>query len=108
MYRFGLLAVCLALVGCAKSVDQRADEYLDVSYQLCAANVKAYSHSDDGKIRIICEDDSFFLVKDEKTLEMMHELNGAYCTGQGFKVFHDRKSYYTFTCSNERQFNIPK
>ncbi len=108
MLKIGLFAICLVLVGCSKSVDERADDYLDVSYQLCAANVKAYSHGDDGKTRIICEDDSFFLVKDEETLDMMNELNGAYCNGQGFNVFHDRKNYFTFTCSNDRQFNIPK
>ncbi|CAG20467.1 MULTISPECIES: membrane lipoprotein lipid attachment site-containing protein [Photobacterium] len=106
-----LLSVIVALfvlTGCSKSVDQQADDYVDVSYTLCGTKVKAFSQGDDGKIRVICENDSYFVVKNQDTLAYMHELNGAYCLGLGFAVFTERSNYYTFTCSNDKNFNIPK
>ncbi|MGF1760758.1 hypothetical protein L4D76_23110 [Photobacterium sagamiensis] len=98
----------LALSGCSKSVDEQADDYVDVSFSLCGTKVKAYSQGDDGKIRVICDNDSYFLVKSEETLTYMQELNGAYCHGKGFSLFNERKNYYTFTCAGDKNFNIPK
>ena len=96
------------LTSCSKSVDEQADEYVDLSFTLCGAKVKAYSQGDDGKIRVVCENDSYFLVKDRETLAYMNELNGAYCYGKGFSVFNERSNYYTFTCMDDKSFNIPK
>lgn len=98
----------LVLSGCAKSIDEKADDYIDVSFSLCGTKVKSFSQGDDGKIRVICDNDSYFVVKSEETLALMQELNGAYCRGQGFSVFTERKKYYTFTCANDKNFNIPK
>ncbi|MGF1681695.1 hypothetical protein [Photobacterium minamisatsumaniensis] len=104
-----LMLVGLAVIaGCSKSVDERADDYTEASFTLCGSNVQSYSEGDDGKIRILCENESYFLVKDQNSLAYMHELNGAYCKGKGFSAFHERSNYYTFTCEGERNFNIPK
>ncbi|KLV05225.1 hypothetical protein ABT56_12670 [Photobacterium aquae] len=103
-----ILLLPLFAVGCSKSVDERADEYVEASFTLCGAKVQSYSLGDDGKIRIVCENDSYFLVKDQGTLAYMQELNGAYCQGKGFNAFHERKSYYTFICSGDKSFNVPK
>ncbi|GAB3524556.1 MULTISPECIES: hypothetical protein [Photobacterium] len=103
-----IILLPLLLAGCSQTVDERADEYVDLSFTLCGAKVKTYSQGDDGKIRVICENDSYFLVKDKETLAYMNELNGAYCYGKGFSVFNERSNYYTFTCKDEKSFNIPK
>ncbi|CAH0534720.1 hypothetical protein VST7929_02670 [Vibrio stylophorae] len=108
MRMMSLLACTLLLAGCAKSIDERADEYMDVSFELCGMKVQSYSHSDDGKIRILCENDSYFLVKDQDTLRYMQELNGAYCKGKGFAAFQERSNYFTFSCNGGANFNIPK
>ncbi|MCW8329843.1 hypothetical protein MD588_13600 [Photobacterium sp. SDRW27] len=98
----------LILTACSKSVDERADEYVDTSFTLCGSKVQAFSQGDDGKIRVVCENESYFLVKNQETLAYMHELNGAYCKGKGFQTFNERSKYYTFTCIDDRSFNIPK
>ncbi|ELR63791.1 hypothetical protein C942_03250 [Photobacterium marinum] len=105
---FSVIILSMLLGACSKSVDQRADEYVDVSFTLCGAKVKAFSQGDDGKIRVVCDNESYFLVKNEETLAYMHELNGAYCHGKGFRTFNERSSYYTFTCMDDKNFNIPK
>ncbi|OAN18082.1 hypothetical protein A3K86_03970 [Photobacterium jeanii] len=104
----GVTFLMLLLSACSKSVDQQADDYVEASYALCGAKVKAFSKSDDGKIRIICQNDSYFVVKNQGTLAYMQELNGAYCHGKGFAVFSERENYYTFTCADDKNFNIPK
>ncbi|MGF1868438.1 hypothetical protein [Photobacterium indicum] len=102
-----LLAFTL-LSGCSQSVDERADDYTDVSFALCGTNVKAFSQGDDGKIRLICDDESYFSLKNNQTLVQMQEINGAYCLGEGFSMFSERKNYYTFTCKSNKRFNIAK
>ncbi|MDO6707965.1 MULTISPECIES: hypothetical protein [unclassified Photobacterium] len=96
------------LAGCSASVDERANDFVDVSYSLCAAKVQSFSQGDDGKIRVVCDNDSYFSVKSQQTLTVMNELNGAYCQGKGFSHFNERSDYYTFTCLNDKNFNIPK
>ncbi|MGF1687441.1 hypothetical protein L4C36_12200 [Photobacterium japonica] len=105
-----LIVIFLSLlaVGCSKSVDERADDYVEASFTLCGSKVKSYSQGDDGKIRVRCENDSYFTVKDQATLAYMHELNGAYCHGKGFQAFNERQRYFTFVCNGEKRFNIPK
>ncbi|PSW09997.1 hypothetical protein C9I98_25425 [Photobacterium sanctipauli] len=103
-----LITTAVITTGCSKSVDERADEYTEASFTLCGSKVQSYSQGDDGKIRILCENDSYFLVKDQASLAYMHELNGAYCKGKGFSAFHERSRYFTFTCEGDRNFNIPK
>ncbi|MDV5168607.1 hypothetical protein [Photobacterium rosenbergii] len=98
----------LVIAGCTKSVDERADEFVEASFTLCGSNVQSYAQGDDGKIRVVCENNSYFSVKDQETLAYMHELNGAYCRGKGFSSFHERSRYFTFTCMGEKSFNIPK
>ncbi|MGF1723960.1 hypothetical protein [Photobacterium nomapromontoriensis] len=98
----------VVMVGCSMSVDERADDYVDASFTLCGAKVQSFSQGDDGKIRVVCENNSYFSVKDKTTLAYMHELNGAYCHGKGFTTFNERSRYYTFTCRGDKQFNIPK
>jgi len=98
----------LALAGCSASIDERANDFVDVSYSLCGAKVKAFSQSDDGKIRVVCENDSYFSVNNQQTLTVMNEINGAYCHGRGFSHFNERSDFYTFTCMNDKNFNIPK
>ncbi|MGF1716156.1 hypothetical protein L4D08_14880, partial [Photobacterium chitinilyticum] len=55
-----IILLPLLLAGCSQSVDERADEYVDLSFTLCGAKVKTYSQGDDGKIRVICDNDSYF------------------------------------------------
>ncbi|KLV09502.1 hypothetical protein ABT57_11375 [Photobacterium ganghwense] len=103
-----MLFLPLVVTGCSQSIDERADHYVEVSYTLCGAKVRSYSQGDDGKIRIVCDNNSYFSVKDEDTLAYMHELNGAYCQGKGFSNFHERSRYFTFTCEDDKNFNVPK
>ncbi|MDO6542873.1 hypothetical protein [Photobacterium sanguinicancri] len=105
---FSVIFFTVAVTACSQTVDQQADDYVEASYALCGAKVKAFSKSDDGKIRVICQNDSYFVVKNQSTLAYMQELNGAYCHGKGFTVFSERKNYYTFTCVDDKNFNIPK
>ncbi|MGF1763601.1 hypothetical protein [Aliivibrio kagoshimensis] len=103
-----VLVLSVWLVACSSSVDEKADDFMDVSFNLCATKIKSFSKGDDGVIRTVCEDGSYFQVKNQQTIEVMQEINGAYCNGVGFSAFNERKNYYTFTCKNDRSFNVAK
>ncbi|MBL4829547.1 MAG: hypothetical protein JKY55_06640 [Aliivibrio sp.] len=106
--KVAVVGLSVLLAACSNSVDEKADDFMDVSFNLCATKVKSFSKGDDGIIRTVCEDGSYFQVKNQETIEVMQEINGAYCNGVGFSSFNERKKYYTFTCKNDRSFNIAK
>ncbi|CAM2908124.1 hypothetical protein [Vibrio rarus] len=97
----------LFLLGCADKNTQE-DNYLDASFELCNTEVSLYSVSDDGKVRIICADDSKFALSSEETLEIMRDINVDYCSGEGLSKFNESRRYYTFRCKSGTQLSINK
>ncbi|WP_413283936.1 hypothetical protein [Vibrio sp. MA40-2] len=101
----GLLS--LILVGCSSQNTQQ-DNYLDASFELCNTEVSTYSVSDDGRVRIICADDSKFTMNSEATLEIMRDINIDYCTGEGLSKFNESRRYYSFQCKSGTTLSINK
>lgn len=97
----------LLLLGCADKNTQQ-DNYLEASFELCNTEVSLYSVSDDGQVRIICEDDSKFALDSEQTLEVMRDINIDYCSGEGLSKFSESRRYYTFSCKSGTQISINK
>ncbi|MDA9556237.1 hypothetical protein N9R79_01870 [Vibrio sp.] len=95
-----------ALSGC--SSDTPSDVYQEMSFELCNTNIKVYSISDDGRVRVICEDGSKFAMKNEKTLYTMKDINIEYCDGGGLGKFNESKKYYSFKCKSGALLSIPK
>ena len=60
----GLLVITLS--GCSSPTQE--DSYLDASFQLCNTEVKVFSTSDDGKVRIVCADGSKFAMDNAKDI----------------------------------------
>lgn len=100
----GLLA--LALSGCSSTTQE--DNYLDASFELCNTEVKVFSTSDDGKVRIVCADGSKFAMDDAKTLDIMRDLNASYCSGEGLGQFNESSRYYMFKCKSGSMISINK
>ncbi|MFC1237345.1 hypothetical protein L3V77_13325 [Vibrio sp. DW001] len=108
MQKLGLLSfLSLILVGCSTQNTQQ-DNYLDASFELCNTEVRTYSVSDDGRVRIICEDDSKFTMNSEATLEIMRDINIDYCTGEGLSKFNESRRYYSFQCKSGSTISINK
>ncbi|MDV7104781.1 hypothetical protein R3X26_10265 [Vibrio sp. TH_r3] len=97
----------LILVGCSSQNTQQ-DNYLDASFELCNTEVSTYSVSDDGRVRIICADDSKFTMNSEETLEIMRDINIDYCTGEGLSKFNESNRYYSFQCKSGTTLSINK
>lgn len=97
----------LVLAGCSGAPKQQ-DNYQDASFELCNTEVKVYSVSDDGRVRIICSDGSKFQLNNEKTLDIMRDINVDYCTGEGLGKFNETSRYYTFQCKSGALININK
>lgn len=107
MKTLSLLGICaIALVGCSNTTQQ--DNYLDASFELCNTEVDVYSVSDDGRVRIICVDNSKFTMDSEETLEIMRDINIDYCTGEGLAKFHESSRYYSFQCKSGTMLSINK
>jgi hypothetical protein len=108
MQKLGLIGFfSLILVGCADQNTQQ-DNYLDASFELCNTEVRTYSVSDDGRVRIICADDSKFTMNSEETLEIMRDINIDYCTGEGLSKFNESRRYYSFQCKSGTTLSITK
>lgn len=108
MQKLSLLGFfALILVGCSSQNTQQ-DNYLDASFELCNTEVRTYSVSDDGRVRIICEDDSKFTMNSEETLEIMRDINIDYCTGEGLSKFNESRRYYSFQCKSGTTLSINK
>jgi hypothetical protein len=108
MQKLGLIGFfSLILVGCADQNTQQ-DNYLDASFELCNTEVRTYSVSDDGRVRIICADDSKFTMNSEETLEIMRDINIDYCTGEGLSKFNESRRYYSFQCKSGTTLSINK
>ncbi len=108
MMKYFTLAAITALVlsGCASNTQE--DNYLDASFELCNTEVKVFSTSDDGKIRIICADESKFALDSAKTLDVMRDLNATYCSGEGLGKFNESRRYYSFQCKSGSLISINK
>ncbi|OEF23909.1 hypothetical protein [Vibrio rumoiensis] len=100
----GLLVITLA--GCSSPTQE--DNYLDASFQLCNTDVKIFSTSDDGKVRIVCADGSKFAMDNAKTLDTMQDLNASYCSGGGLGQFNESSRYYMFKCKSGSMISINK
>ncbi|MFV0576311.1 MAG: hypothetical protein ACK5NC_13000 [Vibrio sp.] len=96
----------LALAGC--SSQSQEDNYMDASFELCNTEVKVYSTSDDGKVRIVCADGSKFALDNAKTLDTMRDLNANYCSGEGLGQFNETNKYYMFKCKSGSLISINK
>ena len=108
MQKISLLGfLSLILVGCS-SQNMQQDNYLDASFELCNTEVSTYSVSDDGRVRIICADDSKFTMNSEDTLEIMRDINIDYCTGEGLSKFNESSRYYSFQCKSGTTLSINK
>ena len=100
------IVLTLLLSGCSKNTQE--DNYLDASFELCGTDVKVYSVSDDGRVRIICNDGSKFTLNKQSTLQVMRDINIDYCTGEGLSKFSESKRYYSFQCKSGTQLTINK
>jgi hypothetical protein len=94
------------IAGCAQNTQQ--DNYLEASFELCNTEVNLYSVSDDGRVRIVCKDDSKFALNSEKTLDIMRDINIDYCNGEGLGQFSESRKYYSFRCKSGTLLNINK
>lgn len=101
----GLILVGL-LSACASNTQQ--DNYREASFELCNTEVKIYSVSDDGRVRIVCADDAKFALQSEKTLDIMRDINIDYCDGAGLGKFTESKTYYLFQCKSGTLLSIAK
>ncbi|CAH0538984.1 hypothetical protein [Vibrio marisflavi] len=108
MNKIGFLAFITSalLVGCSSNTQE--DNYREASFELCNTEVKVYSVSEDGRVRIVCSDGSKFALKDEKTLETMKDINVEYCHGEGLGKFNESRKYYTFKCKSGTMLSISK
>ena len=102
----GLFTVTLA--ACSSDIQTQNDNYLDASFELCNTEVKTYSVSDDGRVRIICADGSKFTMNSEETLEVMRDINIDYCAGEGLSKFNESRRYYSFQCKSGTNLSINK
>ncbi len=110
MNKIGIVtaAICvLAIAGCAKSTT-KPDNYQQASFELCNTDVKLYSVSDDGRVRIICADGSKFALNSQKTLQTMRNINIDYCNGEGLGKFNETRNYYSFQCKSGALLSIAK
>jgi len=94
------------LSGC--SAGQQRDNYIEVSYELCGTNVKIYSVSDDGRLRVVCQDGGNFALSSAKSLKKMQDINLDYCDGQGLGKFSETTSRYLFQCKSGSLLSINK
>lgn len=101
----GLIA--FTLTGCASAPTQQ-DNYMDASFELCNTEVKVYSTSDDGRVRIVCADGSKFALRSAETLEVMRDINADYCSGEGLSKFNESSRYYQFRCKSGETISINK
>ncbi len=109
MYKLGLvtmMAVSALLTGCASN--EQRDNYQEASFELCNTDVKIYSVSDDGQVRIVCADQSKFSLASESTLETMRDINVNYCSGEGLGQFNETRKYYMFKCKSGTLISISK
>lgn len=108
MNKIGFLALITSalLAGCSSNSQQ--DNYREASFELCNTEVDIYSVSEDGRVRIVCSDGSKFALKDEKTLEVMKDINVEYCDGEGLGKFNESRKYYTFKCKSGTLLSISK
>jgi hypothetical protein len=104
---FTLIAAAILIVGCS-SKNTAQDNYMEASFELCNTEVDVYSLSDDGRVRIICSDDSKFALASEKTLEIMRDINVDYCNGGGLGSFNESSKYYSFKCKSGTLLSISK
>jgi len=70
------------LAGCAQQ-NTAQDNYREASFELCNTEVKLYSVSKDGRVRIVCADGAKFALNSEETLNVMRDINIDYCDGEG-------------------------
>ena len=101
--------LCLGTVlsGCSSDNTVR-DNFYDASFELCGTEVKVYSVDDDGQTRIVCADDSKFMLDGEETLKAMSEINMTYCTGEGLAQFNEADDRYFFKCKSGEKMSITK
>ena len=108
MNKMGLVAILVSgvLAGCASN-EQRAN-YQEASFELCNTSVKVYSVSDDGRVRIVCEDGAKFSLQSESTLDTMRDINADYCSGEGLGKFSESSNYYMFQCKSGALLSVAK
>ncbi len=97
----------LTLFGCGSAPTQQ-DHYMDASFELCNTEVDIYSISDNGRVRIVCDDGSKFSLRSEATLETMRDINADYCSGEGLSKFNESQRYYQFRCKSGETISINK
>ncbi|KLN64283.1 MULTISPECIES: hypothetical protein [Vibrio] len=104
---FAAAVVAITLAGCASEPTQQ-DNYMDASFELCNTEVKTYSVSDDGRVRIVCADGSKFALRSEATLDTMRDINADYCSGEGLSKFNESTKYYQFRCKSGETISVNK
>ncbi|HAV6899792.1 TPA: hypothetical protein RQJ43_004733 [Vibrio vulnificus] len=95
------------LVGCVQQ-NTAQDNYREASFELCNTEVKLYSVSKDGRVRIVCADGAKFALNSEETLNVMRDINIDYCDGEGLGKFSETNSYYSFQCKSGSLLSISK
>jgi hypothetical protein len=103
---WALLAMLLTASGCSSNSQQ--DKFREASFQLCNTEVKIYSTSDDGRVRIVCADGARFALKNEETLDIMRDINLDYCDGEGLGNFSETEDHYYFKCKSGTALGIYK
>ncbi|MCA2016521.1 hypothetical protein LDJ79_10385 [Vibrio tritonius] len=108
MNKMGLVAILVSgvLAGCASN--EQRDNYQEASFELCNTSVKVYSVSDDGRVRIVCEDGAKFSLQSESTLDTMRDINADYCSGEGLGKFSESSNYYMFQCKSGALLSVAK
>ncbi|ORT49273.1 hypothetical protein ST37_12620 [Vibrio sp. qd031] len=107
MKQLALLIPVLLFAGCMNTPTTQ-DNYREASFELCNTEVDVYSVSDDGRVRIICSDGSKFALQNEKTLDVMRDINLDYCDGEGLGKFSESNRYYSFSCKSGTLISISK
>ncbi|WP_157037886.1 hypothetical protein [Photobacterium aquae] len=104
------LAIAMTVSGCGATFDDHADDYVNLGFDLCGstAKVHTFARSKNGRMRISCDDNRYFLLHNHDTLAYANELNGVYCLGKGFSTFRERHNAYSFECLDRKRFHIPK
>jgi hypothetical protein len=103
---WALFGILVTASGCSSNTQQ--DKFREASFQLCNTEVKIYSTSDDGRVRIVCADGARFALKSEKTLDIMRDINLDYCDGEGLGNFSETDDHYYFKCKSGTALGINK
>lgn len=104
MKKWILLFGCLLMFACSNN-QQDFDQRIDAAIKLCQSHsAKAYSTTEDG-LRIMCQNGSSFIIRDDTSIDDIVELDDNYCLSMGIRDFISTKEgQITLTCKDNTSY----